>query len=61
VRVADSDWLLAGFVIGLLVGIPLGFIIAQIFKPSGSASVVFERDREGRITGIHYVPVGGRG
>jgi ABC-type antimicrobial peptide transport system permease subunit len=53
---ADSDWLIVGLVIGVLVGIPLGWIIAQAFAKQAPSSVVFERDREGRITGLHYVP-----
>jgi len=57
---ADSDWLLTGVIIGVLIGIPLGYIILQIFKPREQASVVFERDKEGRVSGIHYVPIGGK-
>jgi ABC-type antimicrobial peptide transport system permease subunit len=55
-----SDGLVVGLLIGVLVGIPLGWLIAQaMFKPASTASssVVFDRDTEGRITGIHYVPV----
>jgi hypothetical protein len=57
---ADSDWLLTGIIIGVLIGVPLGYIILQIFKPREQASVVFERDKEGRVSGIHYVPIGGK-
>jgi hypothetical protein len=57
---ADSEWLLTGVIIGVLIGIPLGYIILQIFKPREQASVVFERDKEGRVSGIHYVPIGGK-
>jgi len=57
-----SDGVIVGLLIGVLVGIPLGWIVAQIFKPSqaaqaASSSVVFDRDEQGRITGIHYVPL----
>jgi len=54
-----SDGVIVGLLIGVLVGVPLGWIIAQtLFKPSQAASsVVFDRDEQGRITGIHYVPL----
>jgi len=64
---AESDWLLVGLLIGVMVGIPLGWILAQYVRPAqaqpahASASVVFERDEKGRITGIHYVPTAARG
>jgi len=50
----NALWFIGGFIVGIFVGIPLGFYLYNVFieKP---ASVVFERDSEGRITGIHYV------
>ncbi len=58
---AESDWLVAGVLVGVLVGIPIGWLIAQFLKPKEApASVVFDRDQEGRISGIHYVPVGAK-
>lgn len=56
---ADSDWLIAGLLIGLLVGIPFGWMISQMtFNSNKPQSVTFDRDEDGRITGIHYVPMG---
>jgi hypothetical protein len=54
----DSDWFVSGIIIGIAVGIPLGWILAQVIaKPVLSpASVLFDRDSEGRITAIHYAP-----
>lgn len=46
--------MLAGFLAGVAVGLLLG-ILAQGLR-QGPATVVFERDAEGRIVGIHYVP-----
>jgi uncharacterized membrane-anchored protein YhcB (DUF1043 family) len=60
---ADHEWLLVGLVIGLLVGIPIGWLIAQVLmkaQPAQAASVVFDRDEQGRIVAIHYVPGAGR-
>jgi hypothetical protein len=63
---AEAEWLAVGLVLGLIIGIPLGWVIAQTFtRPAQAAqaapaSVVFDRDSEGRITGIHYVPGGVR-
>jgi hypothetical protein len=54
----ESDWLLAGLIIGVLVGVPLGYLLAQIVAKPSTSSVVFDRDREGRISGIHLVPIG---
>jgi hypothetical protein len=54
---AEETWLLVGLIVGMGVGIPLGFILAQFFMQK-SASVIFDRDAEGRISGIHYVPKG---
>lgn len=54
---ADRD---IGIVIGLIIGIPLGvcigWLIAQTLKPKEPSSIVFDRDSEGRISAIHYVP-----
>lgn len=58
---AETDWLLVGLVVGVLVGIPLGYMLTALFKPKEAASVVFERDKEGKIGAIHYVPVGAKG
>jgi hypothetical protein len=54
-----SDGLIVGLLIGTLVGIPIGWILAQsLMKPQPSpSSVVFDRDKEGKISSIHYVPV----
>jgi ABC-type antimicrobial peptide transport system permease subunit len=57
---AESDWLLAGLIVGIFVGIPLGWILTQIMVKPAPSSVVFDRDQEGRISGIHYVPVGAK-
>jgi len=54
-----SDGMLIGLLIGIFVGVPLGWLITQaIFKPTPTApsSVVFDRDKEGKISSIHYVP-----
>ena len=54
-----SDGMVIGLLIGVLVGIPLGWMIAQMFlKPSGTGSILFERDQNGLISAIHYVPTG---
>jgi F0F1-type ATP synthase assembly protein I len=50
----DISWL----IIGVLVGISLGYILSQIIGKHPQASIVFDRDQQGRITGIHYVPGG---
>jgi ABC-type antimicrobial peptide transport system permease subunit len=54
----DSDWFVAGIIVGIAVGIPLGWILAQVIaKPAQPpASILFDRDSEGRITAIHYAP-----
>jgi ABC-type antimicrobial peptide transport system permease subunit len=56
----ESDWLLVGLIVGIFVGIPLGWILTQIMAKPAPSSVVFDRDQEGRISGIHYVPVGAK-
>lgn len=60
----DQDWLVVGLLIGLLVGVPVGWLIAQAIaklqQPQTPASVVFDRDEQGRITAIHYVLGAGR-
>lgn len=57
---AESDWLLVGLITGIFIGIPLGWILAQITVKPAPSSVVFDRDQEGRISGIHYVSVGAK-
>jgi ABC-type antimicrobial peptide transport system permease subunit len=59
----DAEWLAIGFLIGVLVGIPLGWLLLQSLVQTGQqpqqrarASVLFDRDEAGRITAIHYVP-----
>jgi hypothetical protein len=56
----DAEWLAVGFLIGVLVGIPLGWLLLQYAvqprQQQARASVVFDRDEAGRITAIHYVP-----
>ena len=55
---AEVDWFVAGLITGILVGVSIGWLLAQtIAKP---ASVIFERDKEGKISGIHYVPAGAK-
>jgi ABC-type antimicrobial peptide transport system permease subunit len=57
--VADAEWLAIGFLIGVLVGIPLGWLLLQSLaqpRQQARASVVFDRDETGRIAAIHYVP-----
>jgi hypothetical protein len=58
--VADAEWFAIGLVIGVLIGIPLGWIFFQMysgrFVTQMPASVVFDRDEAGRITAIHYMP-----
>lgn len=52
----ESEWFIAGVVVGVLVGFILG---ANVFRlRESTASVMFERDEQGRITGIYYVPTG---
>ena len=42
----EVGWIFLGFVIGVLAGIPIGYIIAQIVIPRGSI-VKVERDEKG--------------
>jgi len=47
-----------GLIIGLLVGIPIGIILGwTVIKlpDTGAKGIVFERDENGRITGIFPV------
>jgi hypothetical protein len=65
VEVREAEWLAIGLVVGLLIGIPLGWILFQIFRRTiievpYPASVIFDRDEQGRVTAIHYVPGAGR-
>ena len=55
---AESDWLIVGLLIGIPVGVCLGWLIAQMLQKRQPSTVLFTRDSEGRITEIHYVPVG---
>jgi len=48
----DSGELLIGAVFGFI----LGFALAYALTKEKPASVVFDRDREGRVVAIHYVP-----
>jgi hypothetical protein len=55
--------MIVGLIAGIFIGIPLGLILAQMLAkpalaPAAPSSVVFDRDQEGRIMGIHYVPSG---
>jgi uncharacterized membrane-anchored protein YhcB (DUF1043 family) len=62
--VAEQDWFVVGLLVGLLVGVPIGWLIAQVLMKlpaaQATASVVFDRDEQGRIVAIHYVPGAGR-
>jgi ABC-type antimicrobial peptide transport system permease subunit len=57
-----EDWfdaVLFGLIVGVLVGIPLGWILSQSLSKPAPSSLVLDRDRETKlITGIHYLPVG---
>ena len=56
-----TDGVIIGLLIGVLVGIPIGWMVAQtVSKGSMASSVIFERDKEGRIAGLHYVPTGAK-
>ena len=44
--------IIIGLAIGLLGGIPIGWIIAQAIKPKEDSVVSLERDSSGRITAI---------
>lgn len=56
----DDSSLLIGLMVGLLAGVSIGWLLAQALSHARRepSSVVFDRDSEGRITAIHYVPVG---
>ena len=57
----DDTSFIIGLILGLVVGIPAGWFLAQV---SGSlslggglgGSVVLDRDTSGRVVAIHYVP-----
>jgi ABC-type antimicrobial peptide transport system permease subunit len=51
-----NDWSITILFIGIFIGIPIGWILAQTLMKISSSSVIFERDQQGRISGIHYVP-----
>ena len=56
-----TDGVVIGLLVGILVGIPLGWMIAQSMSSRQSASsVMIERDKEGRIVGLYYVPAGAK-
>jgi hypothetical protein len=57
---AESDWFVVGLFAGVLIGIPLGWILAQITLKPAPSSVLFDRDSEGKVSGIHYVPSGAK-
>ena len=61
---AEQDWFVVGLLVGLLVGVPIGWLIAQALvklpPAQAPASVVFDRDEQGRVLAIHYVPGAGR-
>jgi hypothetical protein len=59
---SEGFYLVVGIVIGAVLGFAigvaiLGFVAKQkeLLTP---ASVVFERDKRGYITAIHYIPAG---
>jgi len=52
----DDTSLIIGFLMGIFVGIPIGWIVAQAIAGSKPSSVIFDRNQEGQITSIHYVP-----
>jgi len=56
----ESEWFIAGVVVGVLVGFVLGVSVLKTFRGESTASVMFERDEQGRITGIYYVPASGK-
>ena len=49
-------YLIAGLLIGMPLGIVVGWLLANTVTAPSPASVVFQRDEQGRITEIHYVP-----
>ena len=52
---ADES-LAVGLAVGLALGLVIGLLVAQLIAAQRPASVVFDRDAEGRVTAIHYVP-----
>ncbi len=52
---AEPGWFAAGAVLGLIVGVFIGMVIAGAIA-RGQGSVVLDRDDKGRIVGIHYIP-----
>jgi len=54
----DAGWFIAGFVIGVIIGVVAGYMLSRHLTQAviAPASVVFERDENGRIMAIHYVP-----
>jgi uncharacterized membrane-anchored protein YhcB (DUF1043 family) len=53
--VADES-LAVGLAVGLALGVVIGLLVAQLISAQRPVSVVFDRDAEGRVVAIHYVP-----
>ena len=51
----DENIAILLFVMGVMVGIPIGFMIAKQISVRPQ-TVIFTRDSEGRIVEIHYLP-----
>jgi len=49
----DSD---EALIIGIVLGLILGAMLAYMLVKEKPVSVMFDRDEEGRVTAIHYVP-----
>jgi len=54
--VGDYEYFLLGLVIGLGIGLLAGLLLSKYTGQQAPASVIFDRDSQGRITAIHYVP-----
>jgi hypothetical protein len=50
-----DDKLVLGFLVGLLIGFPLGWVLAMSLVRTPPQSIIFERDERGRIRKIHYI------
>jgi hypothetical protein len=56
---AENDFalgLIAGLLIGIFIGLPAGWVVAQTFLPKGDV-VALERDEHGRIIAIVEKPI----